>query len=174
MKLSHLLMVSMDVSWDMLCSSRDTDADWVRLASPWRDTIGDAGPPELEDPCFLLVDKRLMNDELCLNNFSRSLQRKKHLWMKKYVRVISVLVDFAAQVFQIPQVTPSVKNFLKRFSSPTTLQLELYLWGTEESEIALIMMTSHWKDFLVNRQVINFVAKHALMVIAYWIMCSFK
>ena len=76
MKFSHLLIVSIDVSWDMLWSSRDTDADWVRRASPWRDTIGDAGPPELEDPCFLLVDKRLMNDELCLNNFSRSLQRK--------------------------------------------------------------------------------------------------
>ena len=103
-----------------------------------------------------------MNDELCLNNFSRSLQRKKHLWMKKYVHVISVFVDFAAQVFQIPQVTPKVKNVLKRFSSPTRHSIKSNLWGTEGSEIAFIMMTSHWRVFLVNRQVINFVANHAL------------
>ena len=92
-----------------------------------------------------------MNDELCLNNFSRSLQRKKHLWMKKYVGVISVLVDFASQVFQIPQVTPKVKNVLKRCSSPTTYSIKTNLWGTEESEIALIMMTSHWRVFLLAR-----------------------
>ena len=85
--------------------------------------------------------------------------------MKKYVHVISVFVDFAAQVFQIPQVTPKVKNVLikKIFKSYHIFNL----WGTEDSEIALIMMTSHWRVFFVNREVINFVAKHALMVTAY-------
>ena len=116
---TNLLIVSMDVSCDMLWSSRDTDADWVRRASPWRDTIGDAGPPELEDPCFRLVDKRLMNEELCLNNFSRSLEKKVNIfgWRCVFVLYQSILRIRYFKFLKSPQ---RLKTFFKAVSSPTT------------------------------------------------------
>ena len=63
--------------------------------------------------------------------------------------------------FRFLRLRQRLKTFKKIFKSYHIFN-KTNLWGTEESKIVLIMMTSHWRVVFVNRQVINFVAKHVL------------